>query len=108
MSNVINDVMMVIGYVVAICMLAFAIGGVIMGIKDKIKARKENDIQESLAKFNVRFAELRSEVSCETDGLRDQIGELTARCSAIESIVDQFRPAPGYELDRPQREGEAV
>lgn len=108
MSNVINGVMTVIGYVVAICMLGIVIGGVIMSIKDKIKARKENDIQESLAKFNVRFAELRSEVSCETDGLRDQINELTARCNAIENVVDQFRPAPGYELDQPQREGEAV
>lgn len=107
MLNMINGVMTVIGYVVTICMLAIVIGGVIMTIKDKINARKDN-IQESLAKFNVRFAELRSEVSCETDGLRDQINELTARCNAIENVVDQFRPAPGYELDQPQREGEAV
>ena len=95
----------ILGYVVIAPMLCAVIAVIFQIVRDRIKARKGRDLwtnRERLARMDTRLAEFRTELSC----YGDEVRELEARVSAIESIVDQFRPAEEFKHSKPQQEGD--
>ena len=95
----------ILGYVAIAAALCAVIITYLQTVRDRIKARKGRDLwtnRERLARMDTRLAEFRTELSC----YGDEVRELEARVSAIESIVDQFRPAEEFKHSKPQQEGD--
>ena len=93
--NLFTAIATIIGYIVVIAMAAGALALAILSIQDRYVAVKEKKAKDLETRFCRRL-----------DEIQRDIADLMADLSGIESVVDQFRPAPGYEVPKTQQEGD--
>lgn len=95
-----------IGYFCVALFLVALIVAAVFAIKDRVQ-KKTDAVSDLEARLSVRLASINKKAEILGDDIQklgNQFEELGAQLSSMETIIDQFRPAPGFEPKKAEGE----